>query len=66
MYYTATVNAYDALDRVIIAVVLRCKEEASSSSSSYVETLAAEIQGTGETDAREWLKDALVGLLETL
>lgn len=66
MYCTATVNAYDALDKVMIAVVLRQKELGPTGASSTVETLATEIDSTGETDPREWLRDALVGLLEAL
>jgi len=66
MYYTATINAYDALDQVVVAVVLRQKEEAGSRSSSTVQTLMVQLEGTGESDQTQWLRDVLVGLLETL
>jgi len=64
MYSTLTINAYDALDRIVIAVCLRQKNDVAGDPPSVVETWTTTIPSTGETESREWLRDVLVGLLE--
>lgn len=66
MWYVATLNAYDALDRVVVAVVLRATTgEVGAPMENRLEHVVT-IPGVGEDDERAWLRDALVGLLEDL
>lgn len=66
MWYVTTINAYDALDRVVVAAVVRAT--AGGTGDPIVDVLqhVHTIEGVGEDDPREWLRDALVGLLESL
>jgi len=66
MWYVTTINAYDALDRVVVAAVVRAT--AGGVDDPIVDVLqhVSTIPGVGEDDPREWLRDALVGLLERL
>ena len=66
MYYIATFNAYDALDRVVIAGTVRATVGGTGDPIEVVEQVVTTIDGVGEDDPREWLRDALVGLLESL
>lgn len=66
MWYIATVNAYDALDRVVVAAVLRATAGGTGDPVEDVLQCVTTIPGVGEDDPREWLRDALVGLLEAL
>lgn len=66
MFFHASVHAYDVMDQVqIVASVAAIPDEGSAHKESVLR-LSTTIAGTGETDSREWLQDALVGLLETL
>jgi len=66
MWYVATINAYDALDRVVVAAVVRATAGAVGDPVVDVLHHVCTINGVGEDDEREWLRDALVGLLEDL
>lgn len=66
MWFVATINAYDALDRVVIAAVLRQTAGGIGDPIHDVLQHVATVEGVGEDDPREWLRDALVGLLEDL
>lgn len=66
MWYVATINAYDALDRVVVAAVVRATAGGVGDPIEDVVQCVATIDGVGEDDPREWLRDALVGLLEDL
>ncbi len=66
MYYLATINAYDALDRVVVAAVVRATAGAVGDPISDVAQCVVTIPGVGEDDPAQWLRDALVGLLEAL
>lgn len=66
MWFTATVNAYDVMDRVQVTVTVRAMEDTPGSVPQPVLTITTTVQGTGEADCRHWLEDALVGLLERL
>lgn len=64
MYYTATINAYDALGKILVGVVIREKPSPGEDAPAKAETLQIEVDGTGETDPRQWLRDVLVAALE--
>ena len=66
MWYVATVNAYDALDRVVVAAVLRSTAGGVGDPVEDVLQCVTTVEGVGEDDPRQWLRDALVGLLEAL
>jgi len=66
MWYIATVNAYDALDKVVVAAVLRSTTgEVGDPLEDRLKVVTA-TDGVGEDDERQWLKDALVALIEAL
>ena len=66
MWYVTTINAYDALDRVVVAAVVRAT--AGGVGDPIVECFqhVTTVEGVGEDDPREWLRDALVALLEDI
>ena len=66
MWYVATINAYDAMDRVVVAAVVRATAGGVGDPIEDVLQHVATVQGVGEDDPREWLRDALVGLLEEI
>jgi len=66
MWYVATINAYDALDRIVVAAVLRATAGGVGDPMEDRLTCVTTIPGVGEDDERQWLKDALVGLIEAL
>ena len=65
-WFSATVHAYDVMDSVHIIVSLRSTTEDRAECIEPVLHLATTIQGTGEVDEREWLRDALVAALEVI
>lgn len=66
MWYMATVNAFDALDRVHVSAVVRATNGALGDPIAEVYSDVAVIPGVGEDNPQEWLKDALIALLEVL
>ena len=66
MWYVATINAYDAMDRVVVAAVVRATAGGVGDPIEDVLQHVEAIPGVGENDPREWLRDALVGLLESI
>lgn len=64
MLYVTTIHAYDLLDTVYATAVVRRYEGTGAGESDSVFACTTTVQGTGETDPREWLRDALVALLE--
>ena len=66
MWYIATVNAYDALDKVVVAAVLRSTTGEVGDPIEDRLKVVTTTDGVGEDDERQWLKDALVALIEAL
>lgn len=66
MWFTATVYAYDALDSVIVSARVRLRADDPLDGYETVCERQCTLPGVGEADGTLWLKDALVGLLETL
>lgn len=66
MRYVAQVHAYDVMDQVWVAATIRDHSTALGESAVEVLALSDTFAGVGEPDPREWLRDALVGLLEAL
>lgn len=65
MFTTASLEAYDCLGEIVIFARVRQQEDPVGQASAY-ETFSCQVRGTGETEPREWLKDALIALVETL
>lgn len=59
-------NAYDVLDRVQIVIRIREQEDILDVAREWETVVALAFQGTGETNRREWLQDALVAALEAI
>lgn len=66
MWYSASINAHDVLDHVVITA--RVWGDGGMGERQMVEqfSCATTIDGSGEDDPRQWLMDALVGLIEEL
>lgn len=65
MLTNATISAYDVMGDVVIAVSVRQQETPESPWERVILTTHA-LTSVGETEPREWLRDCLVGLLESL
>ena len=66
MWFQAELYAYDALSSVQVSARVVLLGDTPPHRPVTVLRCATTIDGVGETSAEEWLKDALVGLLETL
>lgn len=58
--------AYDCMDHVNLAVSLRVTEDDPAVPPTWESLASTTIRGSGVTDRREWVQDALVALLEVL
>lgn len=66
MWTRATIDAYDVMGRVFVTALVRTapgEEERGSTVELHASTT---LDGVGETNPRDWLVDALTGLLESL
>jgi hypothetical protein len=64
MRYELRVTAYDALDEIWVSAVLMSTEHAGEGGPRAVLHYLTQVRGTGETDPRVWMRDALLALLE--
>lgn len=66
MRYVASVHMFDVMDQVWVSAIVR--DSAGFPDGGTVEVLAMSdiLAGVGEPDPRQWLLDALVGLIEAL
>lgn len=65
MYLNARVHIADVMDQVVVQATVFCYDHTNSVGAEEWRFNAI-VPGEGETIAAEWLRDALVGLLETL
>jgi len=65
MFTQASVHSFDMFGLVHVSAEVR-QQEHDDEPSSVVLHLNTTVQGEGQTDAREWLRDALVALLEEI
>lgn len=66
MRYEARVTAYDMLNMVCVAVVVYESDPDAPVLREPVVTSTTTVRGTGESDPREWARDALLAALESL
>lgn len=59
-------SAYDCMDQVVISIRVWEVPDAEDIPTSWESLASTTIQGTGETDRRAWVSDALVAALEAL
>jgi hypothetical protein len=62
----ATVSVWDMLDDVVVTCRVTTYDHFNSDAPQTTYLGRAQVKGQGETDDQEWLKDALVALIETL
>lgn len=60
------VRAYDVMDEVVVVCRIWQTNEAGDPPADWETLSAFTVQGTGETDGRTWVSDALIALLERL
>lgn len=65
MQTIATVQAYDVMDQIHVSLQVRQQENHESDWETVLLTVTT-FTSVGETEPLEWLRDCLVGLLETL
>lgn len=66
MYRTATIAAYDVMGDVFVTASVRTYEPDGENFDSVEFRCAATVQSVGESETREWLRDALVALIEAI
>lgn len=66
MMLSGSIHAYDVLDRVQITVRVWQQGADLGGTTGLLLQASTDIPGVGETEAREWIRDALVGLLEAI
>ena len=66
MYRTASAAAYDVMDSVFVTVRVQTYEPDGEGFEKTESRWVTTVPSTGEADDREWLRDALVGLIEAL
>lgn len=66
MRYEAHVTAFDVMDQVHVAVVVKCQQSVAEGHPMEILTFCTDVQGEGIDSPTLWLRDALVALLEFL
>jgi hypothetical protein len=65
MYRNARVYVADLLDEIVIEATIFTADWRAEA-PALVETVRAQVKSSGEPESREWLKDALVALIEQM
>lgn len=65
-HYIASAHAYDVMDTVTVTAIVRSVPGTGETPAETVLRATTTVSGVGETDARLWLTDVLVALLESL
>lgn len=65
MYRNARFTAADMLDQIVVQATVYTADWRSDQ-PAQVEAFATQVDSTGEQDSKEWLRDALIALLEAL
>lgn len=63
--YQAAIHSFDCMDSIHVSLIVR-ELTPEETPNPVVLRLITDIQGTGETDPREWMRDALIAALEAL
>lgn len=62
----ASIHAYDVMGNVFVTATVRQSQPVGEDPKETVTVASTTFPGVGEDDPHEWLRDALVGLLEAL
>ena len=65
MWMSSQIMAFDCMTEVQVTAQVFASEGTGEPSTLVLQS-TTQITGEGVTDAREWLRDALIGLLESL
>lgn len=65
MYSTATLSAYDVMDRIHVAATLR-QYDGATLGQSVEFRWETTVPGEGECEPGQWLREALLALIEVL
>lgn len=66
MYRIATIACFDVMETVQVTATVRLWDGLRTDGSESEFACTASVQGVGSAEGREWLRDALVGLIEAL
>lgn len=66
MRYEAHISVYDVMDQISVGCVVRDTYTPTGERPELVLSVGTILRGEGISDPREWLRDALVGILEVL
>lgn len=66
MYRVATIAVYDVMETVHVEGTVRLWDGLVTDGSDVEFACTATVQGVGSAEGREWLRDALVGLIESI
>lgn len=66
MRYVANIHVIDVMDQIWVAASIRDHSDVNGQGAIEVAALSDSFAGVGEPDPREWLRDALIGILEGL
>lgn len=66
MYRVASVHAYDVFETVHVAATVSLWDGMQTGAPSSQFSVSATVMGVGSAEDHEWLRDALVGLIESL
>jgi hypothetical protein len=66
MRYEARVTAYDLLGDILVSVVVQRTPDSAEVASERALATSVQFRGRGTTEATEWLREALEGLLRVL
>lgn len=66
MYRIANIHAYDVMETVHITASVLLWDGLQTGSPTSEFSVSADVQGVGSSEDHEWLRDALVALIEHL
>lgn len=66
MKFICSVHAYDCLDYINYSAKVDAYSDYEHDGAKRAFLIGGHVAGTGEDEAREWLRDVLVALLEDL
>lgn len=66
MYRVASLHAFDVMETVHVTAVVSLWDGLQTGTPTSKFAVSATVQGVGSAEDHEWLRDALVGLIEAL
>lgn len=66
MYRVASLHAFDVFETIHVSATVTLWDGIQTGSPTGKFTVSAVVQGAGSSEDLEWLRDALVGLIEAM